>query len=509
MNGSTTADMYFPCTVNKTMLSIFTYKKTNALVCIILLFIALCLPVYAKSNEKTAELPVLTDHLSGIISLEEEQVLGKYLTRQIRAQLPIINDPLSNEYLQSISYRLAENSELAIKSLTTLLIKDPSINAFAMPGNVIASNTGLFRYAETEAEFSSVLAHELAHLSQRHFARMIAEQQSQKISNLGAYLASVLVLLTVGAEPGMGALAATQAASQQSALRFSRKNEREADRIGIQTLAKTGINTDAMATFFIKLQQSSQYAGDKPPEYMLSHPVTESRIADARSRSSGYPKQQYTDSLDFHLIKNRLAVIETNDLKSLINNLEASAQKSSGDIATGIQYGLVIAYTEDKQFEKARSLMKKIQKNDPVQIAYLLASAEIEYEKEDFELTRQMLESALEIHPNNYPLSMLYAETLIRNREISEAIYLLESFSLTHKNEPYIWRRLADAHGLKGNRLGVYLAKAEYFYLFGLNEQALAQLNYALPLAKKNYQLSSKIETRIESIKKEEKEIKL
>jgi len=474
-----------------------------------LVYFSLSTSAFAADTLDLNNLPVLNDHLSGIISPEKEQEIGQLLIRQIRAQLPVLSDPLSSEYLRSLSYRLAENSELKNKELSTLIIKDSSINAFAVPGGVIAVHSGLFENAESEDEFSAVLAHEIAHLSQRHFARMIAEQRSNQVSTLGAYLASVLILVSVGAEPGIGAFAATQAASQQNALRFRRKNEQEADRIGMQTLIKSDMNPDAMASFFIKLQRVSQYAGDRPPEYLLSHPVTESRIADARSRSSQHPKRQYEEQLSYQLIKNRLAVITSPDIKAHQRDLEARIGKSTNLQLSGERYGLVLSYMETKDYKSATRLLKQLQKADPTRIAYALTEAEIEFANEKYEQAKIILESALDLHPNNYPLSMLYAETLIRNKQIGEAIYLLQTLSINESQDPYVWRRLAEAHGLRGQRLGVYRAKAEYFFLYGLNDQALTQLKFALPLADDNYQLKSKIQARIEAIEQEKTELKL
>lgn len=477
-------------------------------------FIAfLCMMTYSNlmfgANPEEKSLPVLNDPLSGIISPEKEQEIGRLLIRQIRSQLPVLSDPLSSEYLRSLSYRLAENSELKNKKLSTLIIKDSSINAFAVPGGVIAVHSGLFEAAENEDEFSAVLAHEIAHLSQRHFARMLDEQRNSQAATLGAYLASILVLMTAGAEPGIGAIAATQAASQQNALRFSRKNEQEADRIGMQTLIKADMNPDAMTNFFMKLQRASQYAGDKPPEYLLTHPVTESRIADSKSRSSQYEKKQYDDKLSYQLIRNRLAVISSNNTKTYQKDLEDRIEKSTGVKLTGERYGLALCYMENKDYKAAAHLLKQLQKDDPTRIAYAVTEAEIQFASANYEQAKKILEAALDIHPNNYPLSMIYAETLIRNKQIGEAIYLLQTLSLSEQDDPYVWRRLAEAHGLKGQRLGVYRAKAEYFFLYGLNEQALIQLKYALPLAEDNFQLKSKIQGRIEAIEKEETELKL
>ncbi len=479
--------------------------KASALMLTISLLLTGSGLVFAESNP----LPELNDPLSGVISPEKEQVIGNILLRQARAQLPVIGDPLSQEYLQALSYTLAEHSELKVKSLSTLLIRNPDINAFAMPGGVIGANTGLFAYAENEDELAAVLAHEIAHLSQRHFARMIDRQKNQQVATLGAYLASVLLLFTAGIEQGMGAMAATQALDQQNALSFSRNNEKEADRIGMQTLAQAGINPQAMTSFFTKLYKSNQFAGNRPPEYLLSHPVTESRIADARSRSEKYPESRSSDSLDFQLIKYRLAVIETNQLEKLTKQLEVKAEQSRGEQQVGVQYGLVICYTELKRFKEARKLLEKLSADKPMRIAYLLAKAEIEFEADNFAASKKILESGLSLHPGNYPLSVLYAETLLKNRQLGEATYLLQSLSISNNEDPYIWRRLAEAYGLSGHQLGVYIAKAEYFYLYGMNQKAVEQLQLALPLTKGNFQMQSKVEARIEAIENENKQLKL
>lgn len=464
------------------------------------------------SSTKEQDLPVLGDPLSGIISPDKEARIGQLLTRQIRAQLPVVGDPLSNDYLQSLSYRLTANSELPQKKIRTFIIQDDAINAFAMPGGVIALHSGLFFHAASEEELSAVLAHEIAHLSQRHFARMLAEQKNSQVTTLGAYLASILILMTIGTEPGIGALAATQAASQQEFLRFSRKNELEADRIGMQTLAKSDMDPNAMTGFFLQLQKESQYAGNKPPEYLLTHPVTETRIADAQSRAAQYPRKLANDKLEYHLIRNRLKVISAKDVDSLKHSLEINTQQNQHNDSfqqIGERYGLVLVYMENKQFKTAHKLLSELMKQDPHRIAYLLSRAEIEFAQENYSDAKKTLEGALDLHPNNYPLSMLYAETLIRNKQVGEAIYLLQTLSLSESDNPYVWRRLAEAHGLMGHQLSVYRAKAEYFYLYGLNESALEQLKFALPLAEENYQLKSKIETRIEQIENEETEISL
>lgn len=460
----------------------------------------------ANSDES---LPILGDHLSGVISADKEREIGRLLLRQLRTQMPLIVDPLTNDYLQEISYRLVANSQLNDRRIDTLIVNDDSINAFAMPGGVIAVNTGLFLHAKTEDEFSAVLSHEIAHLSQRHFARMLAAQKNAKLPTIGAYLASIAILLTAGTEPGLGALAATQAASQQNALSFSRKNEQEADRIGMQTMVDSKLDPNAMAQFFWELQRSTQYAGFTPPEYLLTHPVTESRISDAKSRARKFPKSRHEANLEYQLIRMRLKVYNEEDPADIIENLKANAAKGHTTTQKANSYALSLAYAEGKKYRQARKYLKPLLKKDPTRIAFQLADAEISFSQERFDETNRKLVKALKIHPNNYSLSMLYAETLIRQKKNDKAIYLLKTLVIDKQQNPYIWRLLVDAYGQKGDRINIYRAKAQYFYLYGLNDQAIAQLSYALPLAEDNYQLKSKIATRIEEIKLSQKEIKL
>ena len=226
-------------------------------------------------------LPSLGDRISGYVSMEEEHKLGREFLRSLRRTTPTISDPLLNNYLENISYRLASKSELRDHRLAFIIVDSQVLNAFAVPGGVIGVNTGLFLNAETEGEFASVISHELAHVSQRHFARSIEQAETTRIPQMAALLASVVVMATSDAEHGQAALMATQGRALENQLRFSRSNEAEADRVGIKTLFDAGYDPYTMPALFQRLASANRY-GTRPPEFLLSHPVTESRIADSR-----------------------------------------------------------------------------------------------------------------------------------------------------------------------------------------------------------------------------------
>ena len=259
------------------------FRKPIAGLMIVVWLTSLTLPSFA------APLPDLGDASSAIVSPDQEYRLGRAWLRQLRAQVPLIHDPLIYDYLYNLVYRLASASDIERPDIALVVINNAAINAFAVPGGVMGLNGGLLLNARTEDEVGGVIAHELAHLSQRHFARGVERSQQNSWAGLAALLASIAIAATAGGEAGMAALATTQAASIDAQLRFSRANEQEADRIGMQTLVRADMNPAAMADFFEALQRSMRYYGDLPPEFLLTHPVTESRITDARARAAPWP----------------------------------------------------------------------------------------------------------------------------------------------------------------------------------------------------------------------------
>src|SRR5690554_1012084 len=233
------------------------------------------------------QLPSLGDRLSGIFSLEEEHRIGREFLRSVRRGAPIIDDPLINDYVVNFTHNLAVHSDLQDYRLAFVLIDSPVLNAFAAPGGIIGVNGGLFLNAHTEGEFASVIAHELAHVSQRHFARGVEDAQRRRLPELATLLASV-VLMGSGSSAGPAAVMAAQGRSIENQLRFSRQNESEADRLGLRTMVNAGYDPNDMARLFERLLEQTRFSS-RPPEFLLSHPVTESRIVDARSRANRMP----------------------------------------------------------------------------------------------------------------------------------------------------------------------------------------------------------------------------
>lgn len=462
------------------------------------------------SQADPTDLPKLGDTVSGVVSLETEAAAGQAWLRALRARTPIISDPLLNNYLHDLIYRLASHSELENPQLTTIIVNSTAINAFAVPGGIIGVNAGLFLNAESEDEMAGVLAHELAHLSQRHFARAVERQRKTDWATMAALLASVAIIAaTGGGDPGLAALATTQAAAIQSHLRFSRKNEKEADRIGMQTLVDSNFDPYAMPRFFEKLQDQFKYYGSQPPEFLLTHPVTQNRISDSKNRAAQLHPKEVKETLEFQLMRARTIVAYANDAKAIVAQYEAAVDDPNPLASAANRYGLVRAYLKAHELKSALKQIDILLDSDPYRITYVITKAEILMEQENYKDAETLLEKHFNSNPGNYPLAVYYSQALLKTKKADKAVTILERQLLDDSSNPYLWQLLSEAYGDTDNIVGVHRAKAEVQFLHNQGDEAIAQLEYALPLAKQNFQLTSKIKSRIEEIRYMMREIKI
>ena len=244
------------------------------------LFIAGVLSANAIANS----LPILGDYSSSIISLNTEYALGQGVIRQIRGADQSAKDPIVEGYLQDLVWDLVSTSQLSDKRITPTIIGNLSVNAFAVPGGIIGIHAGLILVAKSEAELASVISHELAHLSQRHFAAQLDNQRINTPFAIASLIASILIANS-NAEAGSAVLSSTTVNQLSSALAFSRRNEQEADRIGMLNLAKAGYEPIAMSKMFSRLLALQRLQGSTPPKFLLTHPSSSERVADSANRA--------------------------------------------------------------------------------------------------------------------------------------------------------------------------------------------------------------------------------
>ena len=470
------------------------------------LTLCLILPVNPV-NAADLDLPDLGDASAGLITPAAEYELGQQWLMAYRSQMPTSADPFIQSYVEQLVSRLATYSDLRDLRLDVLVIENPTLNAFAVPGGIIGINTGLFRYAQNEQQFSSVIAHELAHLSQRHYARKVQEQQKNSVGYLAAMLASIAIAATTDGDAGIAAISATQAAAIDAQLRFSRYMEAEADRIGMETMIRAEMDPYAMPGMFEEMLSATRYQR-RPPEFLLTHPVTESRISDSKLRAQQYPKKYYAPNLEYELVKVRAGLVHEKNFREAERNFRILIENSDSfnEVA---HYGLALSLTKQRRLEDARKEIIHLLQYDADNLFYVAAFAEIEAERGNFDNAIAVIKNKLGSYPNHHALNVRLAEIYMKASRYKECETLLKAHVERRPKDDYVWYLLAEVHGLAGNILDVHLARAEYFILNGIFPKAEIQLVNALKRVENDRQLKAKVEQRLADVRKLQREMKI
>lgn len=463
-----------------------------------ILLVSLMASIAAPLAANEFNLPSLGDTSSSIMSREQEYQLGRTWLSMLRGSVRTLEDPLLKDYVETHVFSLAETSQLDDRRLTFVTIDSPQLNAFAAPGGIIGVNGGLFLHAHTEAEFASVMAHELAHLSQRHFARGLQHQQQNRIPLMTAMLASIILAASGGGDAGLAALASTQAAAIQEQRRFSRQNEQEADRIGLLNLRQAGYDPNAMPDMFERLAKLSRFSRT-PPEFLLTHPVSQSRIADSRNRAGQLSNDGQRDSLYYQMMRARVQLFYEDSPGLAARRFRALLEEHEGEHGAA-RYGLALAMIRSGQQEAAMEHVDTLLAQHPDNIAVQLARVELDSSQNRLDMALARLDRLLEVRPDNYPLLEARANVLLRKRDYREAERVTNRLARLRDEDPDIWYLVSEVRGLAGNILGVHQARAEYFMLAGDLDQADQQLDQALKRAGDNFVVTSRIKARKDEV---------
>ena len=467
----------------------------------------LLIPTLGASSPN--DLPSLGDSASRIVSPQMEQQIGEIFLKQLHATLPLSRDVLIQYYVEQHMSTLAQYSSLQSALNTVVVVDNPNINAFAAPGGIIGINLGLLIYAQDSDEYSSVMAHEMAHLSQRHFARGIEARQTSAIPNLVGLLAAVLVGAAGGSDAGLAALTTFQAAGQSKQLRFSRDREQEADRIGLNTLARANRDPEAMSRMFERMQRAYRFTR-RPPEFLLTHPLSETRISDAKNQARQYADQvrvannleNQRDAFDYQLIRARAREHYVTKPGAEIETYRDKLEDDPSDLS--IQYALALSLSKNKEHDEAIELVENLYRQNPRSVLYTGALAEVLINAERHGEAQRLLKATLQLYPANFPLEMLLAQSKIATEDFMDAELLLESQAKRRPKDVNVWYELAETSGLAGNVTGVHLARAEYFYLNGAFHRAIQHLEYAQRLVDdENFQLEAKLTQKIQDLRTE------
>ena len=464
---------------------------------ILTIFISINLVAF-NEDIKEIDLPELGDRVSGAVSSDEEKAIGEMFLQQVYSNAPLISDPIIFEYTEHLIYRLSEYSQVKDRYFKILLIDDDSLNAFAAPGGIIGVNGGLFLYSDNEGQFSSVLDHELAHLSQRHFARNVLKSQDSNLASALVMVSSIAIAL-ISNNPN--AMAVGPAILQSQSLRYSRLFEKEADRVGFANLVKAGYHPESMGEMFENMNEIRRLSGDLPPEFLLTHPLSSSRISDAFNAAENLPTEgTKKNSLEFSLIKARLEIYYENIFQ---NSVRKFRERVNQDPTESNLYGLALAHQKNNNYEESLELINRLISSYPKNLVLNNTKVDFLFESGKYEDALVHVNKFLEISPRNYPLSISKSKILLSMERYFESEEIIRDQLLRKNNNPDLWLLLSEIQRSSKNIIGYHQSRAEYFLLLGQNERALNQLEFALKLTQNNFQVSERIMTKMVEIKKE------
>lgn len=452
-------------------------------------------------------LPDFGSSADTLMSRAKERDLGREFMKWVRKALPVSDDPVLTDYLETLGKQLAAASGQP-GHYAFFLIDEPTVNAFAGPDGRIGVFAGLVLAAQTEGELAAVIAHELAHVSQDHLMRRFESQKQMALPAMALLVAAAVLGATVDPNIGAAGLMGVQGAAAQSQINFTRANEEEADRIGIDTLNRSGFNPYAMPGFFQRLAQTGRVSQSNAPEFLRTHPVTTSRIADALNRARQHGQRQRPDSLRFHLARANLRQRRETNPQRAVEHFQKTLEQGRYRDETAQRYGYAIALTRAGQFDAARAQLTRLLDKHPSQTEFLVLSAEIDRRDGKPEQAVRRLKGPVGLDPGNWPLNQAYAEALMAANRPADALAAMERFVALRPDIAPIYALMADAAGKAGERVQNFRYRAEYLYRTDDLEPAIRQLELALRLPDLDFHEASKLQVRLAELREVERQRK-
>jgi beta-barrel assembly-enhancing protease len=425
-----------------------------------------------------SDLPDLGSPAETYISHTEEFQLGGMVAKQLRDQNALIEDPEIHEYINGVGQRLAAQSTEGGNNFEYFVIKDPEINAFAVPGGFVFINAGLVLASGTESELAGVMAHETAHVTQHHIARAIRAQSQQSLTTAAALIAAVLLGAAGGGQATEGAIAAAEGLAVQQQINFTRDNEYEADRVGIGFLAGAGFDPTGMANFFETMSRHEGLAATYIPAMLVDHPVTTDRIAEARARAAQFPSVKVQDSQSYPLIRERVRVLVATGDTDLAAQYETRISHGEDSLAT--RYGWALALMNGPHPEEAVKLLQPlVQQHQGLTLLYA-ALGQAQAKAGHMAEALATFKHAEQLFPRNVPITVRYAQTLMAaNRGAEAHAMLLDLFNNVQPTPDEI-RLTALAASAAGDTGDAYYYMGEYQIAGGELLLAVQQLQLAL-----------------------------
>ena len=444
-------------------------------------------------------LPDLGDVSQSEMTALQERRLGESIMLEVRADPSYSEDTEITDYLNSIGNKLVGASSDSRQEFNFFLMMDSQVNAFALPGGFVGINSGLMLTAQSESELAGVMSHEIGHVVQRHFARMLSAQKDTQLMAL-AGLAIAILASRSSSQVSQAAMIGSQAGSIQSSLNFTRANEQEADRVGFQILEKAGFDPAAMALFFGRMLNATRFYQTTAPAYLRSHPLTTTRISDMQNRMQNLQYKQVPDSLEFQLMRAKLRATQDTPAES-VKFFEESLKERKYLSEVASRFGLVEALARARDYVRAARELKILRAALPPHPAIESLSARLLAATGDITGSLRAYREALRNFPGYRALIYNYAESLLRINQPQEALKLIDSRLSNAVADYKLYQLQARAYAALNKVMQQHRALAEANYRLGNIRAAIEQLLLAQRAGDGDFYLQSSVDARLRELR--------
>lgn len=466
-----------------------------------LLILLLCAALVPRLG--AANLPDLGDVATSELSPQAERRIGESIINHIRwRDDAYLDDAEVEEYINGLGQRLVAHGPAPHQHFDFFVVRDPTLNAFALPGGYIGVHTGLILAAESESELASVLGHEVAHVTQRHIAQLVGKQSQTSMMMLASMLVAVLAARS-GSDVSQAAVAAGQAGAIQAQLGYTRDFEREADRIGLQALERAGFDVRGMPSFFERLQRASRLYENNAPSYLRTHPLTSERISDMGNRVAQMRYRQVPDSADFGFVRAKLRAAAAPPLDAL---RDFDAQATKPDAGPAVRYGLARALLAAGRLDDAGKAVESLRRDARPSPFIESLAAEIRMAERDAAGAVKLLEDAGQRFPESRSLRYARLDALLQAGRAQEAAALARGGVQERSRDVHLWQYVARAEAALGHRTAQHRAQAEVYALQGSLPAAIEQLEIARRAGDSDFYQLSAVDARLREFQARERE---
>jgi predicted Zn-dependent protease len=431
----------------------------------------------------TQALPDLGDASAATLSDQQEQTIGNRIMRDIRIDPAFVDDPMVSDYINSIGSKLLAAAEGPRRDIDFFVVNDESINAFALVGGHIGVHSGLIMLTQNESELAGVMAHEIAHILQKHQARVLHGQSRSQWTSLAALALALIASRSSGSQAGQvteAAVATAGAMQIQNQIDYTREHEREADRVGLTLIDRAGYDSRGMQTFFERLLKANRLNEFKgAPSYLRTHPLTTERIADIQDRIDHLPAKMVPDSFDYRLARARLRAANGsgNEAVTLFRTMlsDKSVLRPREDV-----YGLALALRRTRDLDGAWKTLEPLRAQPSLQPAFELLAAQLKSDMGRDDEAFAIYKAALRAYPRDRSLVYAYNELLIQKGRPADSLADLEERLNLNRDDAKLYELQARAFEMSGRKLSQFRAQAEAYYRRGNLSAAVDQLEMAV-----------------------------